>query len=54
MIKQFCDSLDEIQVSDIPRPQPKPTEVLIKVVAAGVNFVDTLYVRRITIPLHMT
>lgn len=44
MIKRFCDTFNEIQVSSVPRPQPKSTEVLIKVIAAGVNFVDTLYV----------
>ncbi|KAH7140087.1 zeta-crystallin [Dactylonectria estremocensis] len=42
-IKEFCNSLDGIQVSETPRPQPKPDEILIQVAAAGVNFVDILY-----------
>lgn len=45
VITRFCETLDEVQVADVPLPQPKSTEVLIKVIAAGVNFVDTLYVR---------
>lgn len=35
---------DEINVSEIPKPQPKDGEVLVQISAAGVNFVDLLYV----------
>jgi hypothetical protein len=35
---------NEIKVSEAPQPQPKNGEVLVKVAAAGVNFVDLLYV----------
>ncbi|MBE1491147.1 NADP-dependent oxidoreductase [Plantactinospora soyae] len=31
---------DVLQISDIPRPQPLPTEVLVRVHAAGVNPID--------------
>lgn len=45
VVHEFCGSLDDIRVSDVPRPQPRTGEILIRVVAAGVNFVDILYVR---------
>ncbi|KAJ1302456.1 hypothetical protein OPQ81_002774 [Rhizoctonia solani] len=35
--------LEEIQVTDIPVPTPKPDEILIKVEWAGVNFIDTYF-----------
>ncbi|CAE6501326.1 unnamed protein product [Rhizoctonia solani] len=35
--------LEEIQVTDIPIPTPKPDEILIKVEWAGVNFIDTYF-----------
>ncbi|CAE6436289.1 unnamed protein product [Rhizoctonia solani] len=35
--------LEEIQVTDIPVPTPKPNEILIKVQWAGVNFIDTYF-----------
>ena len=44
VINDFCESLGQIRVSDVPSPQPKSDEILIKVAAAGVNFVDILYV----------
>jgi NADPH2:quinone reductase len=34
---------DAMQVVDLPLPQPKPNEAVIKVVAAGVNFIDVYY-----------
>jgi len=37
--------LDDIKVSEVPQPQAKNGEVNIQIVAAGVNFVDLLYVR---------
>ena len=42
-----CSALDGTSVGpgDLPRPEPDPNEVLIKVAAAGVNFADTLIVR---------
>ena len=36
---------DEIKISEVvPKPQAKDGEVIVKVHAAGVNFVDLLYV----------
>ncbi|EUC53584.1 alcohol dehydrogenase [Rhizoctonia solani AG-3 Rhs1AP] len=35
--------LEEIQVTDVPVPTPKPNEILIKVEWAGVNFIDTYF-----------
>ena len=44
VVHEFYKTLDEVHVSDVPVPTPKDDELLIKVIAAGVNFVDTLYV----------
>ncbi|RDW73294.1 hypothetical protein BP6252_07201 [Coleophoma cylindrospora] len=44
-ISEFVKNYDEIKVSDVPRPQPKEDEVLVRIAAAGVNFVDLLYAR---------
>lgn len=44
LIKDFCETLTEVKVSQIPKPRPKSNELLINVSAAGVSFVDTLYV----------
>jgi NADPH:quinone reductase len=35
----------ELKLADIPRPEPKGDEALIKVEAAGLNFLDTLVLR---------
>jgi NADPH2:quinone reductase len=45
-----------LRLVDLPRPQPAPGEVLIRVTRAGVNFADThtrtnSYVRKATLPL---
>jgi NADPH2:quinone reductase len=45
-----------LRLVDLPRPQPGPGEVLIRVTRAGVNFADThtrtnSYVRKATLPL---
>ena len=42
-----CTALDDdsLGLGELPRPEPGPNEVLVKVVAAGVNFADTLMVR---------
>lgn len=45
VINRFSDHLDEVTVSQVAAPSPNEQDILIKVVAAGVNFVDTLYVR---------
>lgn len=37
-------SYDELRVTDIAAPVPKDREVLVDVKAAGLNFVDLLYV----------
>ena len=34
----------EIEISEVDKPQVKDREVLVQVAAAGVNFVDLLYV----------
>lgn len=47
VVKEFYESLDQLHVSATPPPIPRPDEILIKVVAAGVNFVDTLYVCKV-------
>lgn len=44
VVKHFYETLDQLHVSEVPKPNPKQDELLIKVIAAGVNFVDTLYV----------
>ena len=38
-------SYDKLRVEDVPDPEPKPNEVLIRVKAAGLNHLD-LWVRR--------
>lgn len=38
---------DEICVSEVPEPIQKDGEVLVRVEAAGLNFVDLLYVRNL-------
>ncbi|KFH41022.1 Quinone oxidoreductase-like protein [Hapsidospora chrysogenum ATCC 11550] len=45
VVKEFYETLGDLHVSEVPKPSPKQNELLIKVLAAGVNFVDTLYVR---------
>lgn len=45
-IDQFQD-YDEIKVSEVPQPRPREGEVLVKIAAAGVNFVDLLYVSHV-------
>ena len=44
VVKEFYETLGELHVSEVPKPSPEQDELLIKVLAAGVNFVDTLYV----------
>jgi NADPH2:quinone reductase len=34
---------DALELVDIPTPQPKPDEVLVRVAASGVNFIDTYF-----------
>ena len=38
---QQTGAIDVMQYVDLPTPQPKPNEALIKVAAIGVNFIDT-------------
>ncbi|KAI1810207.1 zeta-crystallin [Poronia punctata] len=45
VIDPFVESYGDIRVSHVPRPRPKRDEILVRVIAAGVNFVDTLYAR---------
>ncbi|KAE9366987.1 quinone oxidoreductase [Stipitochalara longipes BDJ] len=44
-IEEFVRDLDDIKVSRVPRPQAKDDEVIVQIIAAGVNFVDILYAR---------
>ncbi|EPE04811.1 alcohol dehydrogenase [Ophiostoma piceae UAMH 11346] len=44
-ITRFLESLDGVVASDIDPPVLKDGQVLVRVMAAGVNFVDTLYAR---------
>ena len=32
-----------LQLADLPKPQPKPTEAVVEIKAAGVNFIDVYY-----------
>jgi hypothetical protein len=43
-LADFSQDYDEIRVSEVTKPQPKEGEVVVRVIAAGVNFVDLLYV----------
>jgi NADPH:quinone reductase-like Zn-dependent oxidoreductase len=45
--------LDEINVSEVATPQADEGEVIVQIAAAGVNFVDILYVRRHPTPLRL-
>ncbi|ORY68759.1 quinone oxidoreductase [Pseudomassariella vexata] len=42
-VVQFAETggSDVLKLADVPKPSPKPTEVLIKVEYSGVNFIDT-------------
>jgi len=45
VIHEFYESLSQLHVSTVPKPEPSSSSLLIQVLAAGVNFVDTLYAR---------
>ena len=34
---------DVLQYTDVPTPQPKPNEALVRIAAAGVNFIDVYH-----------
>jgi len=34
---------DVLQYTEVPTPQPKPNEALVKIAAAGVNFIDVYH-----------
>src|SRR5487761_349005 len=38
-----CGGAEVLQVVDLPIPQPKPNEIVVKVAAAGVNFIDIYF-----------
>ncbi len=48
VVHEFRESFSELRVSEIPNAEAQDGAVLIRVAAAGVNFVDTLYVRTCT------
>ena len=45
VVNKFTPRYDDLYISEVLPPQSQPDHILIKVVGAGVNFVDTLYVR---------
>ncbi|KAF8852826.1 zeta-crystallin [Acephala macrosclerotiorum] len=45
LIDQFVNNYDDIKISEVPQPRARDGEVLVKIDAAGVNFVDLLYAR---------
>lgn len=44
LIDKFCETLDQVRVSEVPAPEATGDNVLIRVRGVGVNYVDTLYV----------
>ncbi len=40
----LTQNYDEIEISEVRQPCPREGEVLVKIAAVGVNFVDLLYV----------
>jgi len=44
-VDKFVTNYDDLAIRKIPKPRPKEGEVIVQIVAAGVNFVDLLYVR---------
>lgn len=44
LIDKFCETLDDVRVSEIPTPEATGDNILIRVRGVGVNYVDTLYV----------
>src|ERR1700685_4083482 len=38
-----CGGAEVLTLVDIPTPKPKPNEVLVKIAAAGVNFIDCYF-----------
>ena len=44
LISRFLDQFHGLEVSDIPDQKPSENDLLIKVIGAGVNYVDALYV----------
>ncbi|ATY58277.1 Quinone oxidoreductase 2 [Cordyceps militaris] len=45
LIDKFCDTLNEVRVSEVPSPEATGDNILIRVRGVGVNYVDTLYAR---------
>ncbi|CZR56041.1 related to quinone reductase [Phialocephala subalpina] len=45
LIDKFVQKYDDIQISEVSQPRAREGEVLVKIEAAGVNFVDLLYAR---------
>ncbi|KAK0113610.1 hypothetical protein ONS95_013855 [Cadophora gregata] len=45
LIDKFVERVDDVKISEVPNPEAKDEEVLVKIEAAGVNFVDLLYAR---------
>ncbi|KAI4594456.1 hypothetical protein KJ359_008245 [Pestalotiopsis sp. 9143b] len=44
VINRFVEDYTEVDVSEVPIPKVEDGDILVQVKAAGVNFVDTLYV----------
>ncbi len=43
LCNRFC-TLDELELADIPEPQPRPGEAVVRIKAAALNFFDTLII----------
>jgi NADPH2:quinone reductase len=45
VVHNWLNSVDELKIQEVEIPQPKAGEVLVKVLASGVNFFDILQVQ---------
>ncbi|KAJ3477214.1 hypothetical protein NLG97_g8897 [Lecanicillium saksenae] len=43
LIDKFCETVDQVRVSEVPTPEATGDNILIRVRGVGVNYVDTLY-----------
>jgi len=43
-VDKFVTNYDDLAIRKVPKPRPKEGEVIVQIAAAGVNFVDLLYV----------
>jgi len=43
ILVETCGGPDQMQVHEVPRPAPGPGQALVKIAAAGVNYIDVYY-----------